>query len=237
MAAAADSAIAAACAAGAWAAAGERHVGHFFSRHVRQSSSTRQREVPVRVLRGMMETCHVSIARKPLLCFRRKRIRHQRLRQVSKRGGGGGGGEQASRNATSGVSRCCINNESATRSSWNADVDDKPVQSDVENEDGREASETLTITLSVAPSVSMVAPEDWDACAADAAGKGSFNPLISHAFFSSLEDSKSAVKGEGWYPQHLIAKDSSGKVLGVAPLYLKRYGATSKVGKDEKNPE
>jgi predicted N-acyltransferase len=46
----------------------------------------------------------------------------------------------------------------------------------------------------VVTDISKVAPEEWDACALEAAGEGARNPFLSHAFLLSLEESKSAVK-------------------------------------------
>jgi len=50
-----------------------------------------------------------------------------------------------------------------------------------------------------------------------------FNPFISHSFLSALEASGSAVARAGWQPQHLVADASDGRVLGVAPCYLKSH--------------
>lgn len=50
------------------------------------------------------------------------------------------------------------------------------------------------VFLSVVSSISDVPANQWDACAIDATGPEKFNPFISHAFLSSLEESRSAVK-------------------------------------------
>lgn len=50
------------------------------------------------------------------------------------------------------------------------------------------------ISLSVVTSISEISAEDWDACALDATGPEKFNPFLSHAFLSSLEESGSATK-------------------------------------------
>ena len=57
----------------------------------------------------------------------------------------------------------------------------------------------------------------WDACA------GADNPFLSHAFLEALEASGSATPKTGWLPQHLVLEDSTGKLLGAAPLYLKSH--------------
>ncbi|BBG96244.1 hypothetical protein Prudu_004994 [Prunus dulcis] len=78
------------------------------------------------------------------------------------------------------------------------------------------------ISLSVVSSISEVSSAEWDACALDATGPEKYNPFLTYAFLSSLEESASAVKETGWIPRHIIAKDESESILGVVPLYLKR---------------
>ncbi|CAA0098185.1 Uncharacterised protein [Starkeya nomas] len=50
-----------------------------------------------------------------------------------------------------------------------------------------------------------------------------FNPFVSHAFLSALEESGSASASTGWLPQHLVLEDPSGAVIGVCPAYLKSH--------------
>jgi predicted N-acyltransferase len=98
------------------------------------------------------------------------------------------------------------------------------------------------ITLEAVPSIGDIPAEDWDACAnprtaangADptafsdvATGSGgcsraSYNPFVSHAFFSALEDSGSATARTGWGPRHLLAR-IDGTIAGVVPCYLKSH--------------
>ena len=82
------------------------------------------------------------------------------------------------------------------------------------------------ITLEAVSSVSQIPAGDWDACANPAAAPDSldgldtlassnttaescatstspYNPFVSHAFFSSLEESGSACARTGWGPRHL----------------------------------
>jgi uncharacterized protein len=51
----------------------------------------------------------------------------------------------------------------------------------------------------------------------------SYNPFISHAFLSSLEDSGSVGGRSGWQVQHLLVKTIEGTLLGVAPCYAKSH--------------
>lgn len=52
------------------------------------------------------------------------------------------------------------------------------------------------ISLSIISSISEVSSNEWDACNLDATGPDKFNPFLTHAFLSSLEESRSAVKVE-----------------------------------------
>src|ERR1700754_3398701 len=101
------------------------------------------------------------------------------------------------------------------------------------------------ITLEALPSVSQIAAADWDACAnpapdpnslngldtlasSGAAGdscieaRSHYNPFVSHAFFSALEESGSACARTGWGPRHLVAK-LDGAIAGIVPCYLKSH--------------
>ncbi|PRQ19736.1 putative peptidogalycan biosysnthesis/recognition [Rosa chinensis] len=77
------------------------------------------------------------------------------------------------------------------------------------------------ISVSVISSISEVSSSDWDACSLDATGADKYNPFLTHAFLSSLEQSGSAVKETGWNPSLIVAKDANENTLGVVPLYLK----------------
>ena len=50
----------------------------------------------------------------------------------------------------------------------------------------------------------------------------SYNPFVSHAFFSSLEASGSAAPRTGWGPRHLLAR-LDGTIAGIVPCYLKSH--------------
>nr|KJB69055.1 hypothetical protein B456_011G003800 [Gossypium raimondii] len=79
------------------------------------------------------------------------------------------------------------------------------------------------VSVSIISSILDVSSHEWDSCALDATGPEKFNPFLSHGFLSSLEETGCAVKETGWMPSHIIAKDESENILGVAPLYLKSH--------------
>ena len=73
----------------------------------------------------------------------------------------------------------------------------------------------------------------WDACAnpesasigGDSAptGDSAYDPFLSHAFLSALEESGSASPQTGWTPHHLIMEDAEGISLGCVLMYLKSH--------------
>jgi uncharacterized protein len=67
-------------------------------------------------------------------------------------------------------------------------------------------------------SLKHIEAAQWDAVA-NPAGQN-FNPFVSHAFLSSLEDSGSATARTGWAASHLVLEDDQ-KILGLVPCYLK----------------
>lgn len=71
--------------------------------------------------------------------------------------------------------------------------------------------------LTLHDSIWGLSPEAWDACAGDD------NPFVSHAFLSAIEDSGSATPRTGWLPRHAALHDGQGRLVAVAPTYLKAH--------------
>src|SRR5690242_2651194 len=86
---------------------------------------------------------------------------------------------------------------------------------------------TVELRIRIASSLAEVPSDAWDACAASStelSTRGQVdNPFVSHAFLSSLEQSKSVGGRSGWQPQHLIAETADGEIVGVAPCYAKSH--------------
>ncbi len=78
----------------------------------------------------------------------------------------------------------------------------------------------MPFTLRVATSIAGIPAAVWNACAADEAGH--VDPFLDHAFFLSLEESRSAVRETGWLGHHLVL-ERDGEVAGVMPCYLKSH--------------
>ena len=83
---------------------------------------------------------------------------------------------------------------------------------------GVAADAAASFTVKVHPRIADIPAAEWDACA------GGDNPFLCHAFLEALESSGSATAETGWLPQHLaLEEDGGGRLLGVAPLYLKSH--------------
>ncbi|NZD54114.1 GNAT family N-acetyltransferase [Rhizobium leguminosarum] len=50
-----------------------------------------------------------------------------------------------------------------------------------------------------------------------------YNPFVSHAFLSSLEESGSADAETGWLGHHLLLETERGELIGALPGYLKNH--------------
>jgi predicted N-acyltransferase len=83
-----------------------------------------------------------------------------------------------------------------------------------------------TATAKSAPSarildgMSGIAPAAWDALANPPGGR--FNPFLTHAFLSALEESDSATARTGWQPAHILV-EQAGHAIAAAPMYVKSH--------------
>lgn len=73
-------------------------------------------------------------------------------------------------------------------------------------------------SVSVHTSIEGIGREAWENLSGHAD-----NPFISYDFLHVLEESGCVSPRTGWSPCHLAAEDDAGKVIGVAPLYLKTH--------------
>lgn len=92
------------------------------------------------------------------------------------------------------------------------------------------------LQVKIATSLKAVPAEGWDSCAnparpqgqngsgngADRAGEG-FNPFVSHAFLSALEDSGCVSGRTGWAPAHVLVEDAGERLVAAAPCYVKSH--------------
>ena len=80
--------------------------------------------------------------------------------------------------------------------------------------------------------MNAVPAQGWDACANPRAGPpgeggpdapDSFNPFVSHAFLSALEEAGCVGRGTGWSPAHVLVENPDGRLAAAAPAYLKSH--------------
>jgi uncharacterized protein len=70
-----------------------------------------------------------------------------------------------------------------------------------------------------------IPPESWSRLAG-ASRTGSllpYNPFVSHAYLSSLEESGSATEKTGWLGHHLLLETPDGTLIGAVAGYLKNH--------------
>ena len=70
--------------------------------------------------------------------------------------------------------------------------------------------------LHLAPQISAIGPDAWDACS------GGNDPFTSYAFLSALEDSGCVQAETGWQPAHLHLRQGQ-EIVGVVAAYLKSH--------------
>jgi uncharacterized protein len=80
-------------------------------------------------------------------------------------------------------------------------------------------------TVKIAPAISLVTEQAWDACAQleSAAGGDPACPFVTHAFLSALEESGCVGAGTGWSPAHILVEDEQERLIAAAPCYLKTH--------------
>lgn len=81
-----------------------------------------------------------------------------------------------------------------------------------------------TFSVRVHERIADVPRQAWDAFAGAGRASGArYNPFVSHAFLSALEESGCAVAQTGWHGQHLVLEDAAGNALAAAPAFLKGH--------------
>ena len=89
--------------------------------------------------------------------------------------------------------------------------------------DGQTANADYSIR--VAAGIGAFTCDEWNSFAGTTRGdvETNYNPLVSFAFLSALEDSGCAVRRTGWQGHHLRLEDGQGRLLGAVPCYLKSH--------------
>jgi uncharacterized protein len=78
------------------------------------------------------------------------------------------------------------------------------------------ADRETEVLAKIASGISGLNARAWDRLAGG-------DPLLSHAFLSSLEDSGSVGRGTGWTPAPLLIEDEGSHLAAAAPAYLKTH--------------
>lgn len=83
-----------------------------------------------------------------------------------------------------------------------------------------DGGETDALTARLVGAIADIPAIEWDTLANPSSG--AFDPFVSHAFLSALENSGSVAPETGWTPRHLVL-EKAGSLVGVAPLYEKAH--------------
>jgi predicted N-acyltransferase len=85
---------------------------------------------------------------------------------------------------------------------------------------------TGKLTVRVEQSLSAISSQSWSrvsGASRDASAATPYNPFVSHAFLSALEESASATAKTGWLGHHLLLENDKGELIGAVPGYLKNH--------------
>ncbi|ESX00487.1 hypothetical protein X769_21595 [Mesorhizobium sp. LSJC268A00] len=89
--------------------------------------------------------------------------------------------------------------------------------------DGQTANAEFSIR--VAAGINAFTCDEWNGFTGTTRSdtENGYNPLVSYAFLSALEDSGCAVRRTGWQGHHLRLENAQGRLLGAVPCYLKSH--------------
>ena len=83
---------------------------------------------------------------------------------------------------------------------------------------------TGPLSIRIENKFAAIAPEHWSQLSGTSrSGAGIYNPFLSHAYLSALEESGSATARTGWLGHHLLLEGEHGTLLGAIPGYLKNH--------------
>ncbi|EJT05760.1 GNAT family N-acetyltransferase [Rhizobium sp. CCGE 510] len=84
---------------------------------------------------------------------------------------------------------------------------------------------TEELSIRVERSFTAISPGSWSRLsgASKTCRTLAYNPFVSHAFLSSLEESGSADAETGWLGHHLLLETDRGELIGALPGYLKNH--------------
>ncbi|MHA6642241.1 GNAT family N-acetyltransferase [Mesorhizobium sp. A623] len=88
-----------------------------------------------------------------------------------------------------------------------------------------EEAASAQYAVRVASGIGAFTRQEWDSLSGTTRtdSENGYNPFISHAFLSSLEDSGCALRSTGWQGHHLRLETPDGRLLGAVPCYVKSH--------------
>lgn len=94
-----------------------------------------------------------------------------------------------------------------------------------QGDDGDGQTANADYSIRVAAGIGAFTCEEWNSFGATTRGdtENGYNPLVSFAFLSALEESGCAVRRTGWQGHHLRLENAQGRLLGAVPCYLKSH--------------
>ena len=94
-----------------------------------------------------------------------------------------------------------------------------------DNTDGSEARAAGEFAIRAAASIGAFAETEWNSLAGTSRDdrENGYNPFVSFAFLTALEESGCAVGRSGWQGHHLRLETSDGALLGAVPCYVKSH--------------
>lgn len=94
-----------------------------------------------------------------------------------------------------------------------------------QGDDGGGQTADTDYSVRVAAGIGGFTRAEWDSLGGTARGdkENGYNPLVSFAFLSALEESGCAVRRTGWQGHHLRLETAQGRLLGAVPCYLKSH--------------
>ncbi|TGV61571.1 GNAT family N-acetyltransferase [bacterium M00.F.Ca.ET.141.01.1.1] len=94
-----------------------------------------------------------------------------------------------------------------------------------QGDDGDGQTANADYAIRIAAGIGAFTCDEWNGFAGTTRGDAEvgYNPLVSFAFLSALEDSGCAVRRTGWQGHHLRLETAQGRLLGAVPCYLKSH--------------
>ncbi|GLQ77205.1 hypothetical protein GCM10007881_07210 [Mesorhizobium huakuii] len=94
-----------------------------------------------------------------------------------------------------------------------------------QGDDGDGQTANADYSIRIAAGIGAFTCDEWNGFAGTTRGdvENGYNPLVSFAFLSALEDSGCAVRRTGWQGHHVRLETAQGRLLGAIPCYLKSH--------------